>query len=67
MRTDTVILQEGIIALKEKLGLIDSEKFINLILREKFDYTVWQRSLWQDKTINKIHDEAEKYYNEKNK
>ena len=67
MRTDTVILQEGIIALKEKLGLLDSEKFINLVLREIFDYTVWQRSLWQDKTTNQIHDEAEKYYNDNNK
>lgn len=65
-RTDTVILQEGILALKEKLGLIDSEKFINLVLREKFDYTVWQRNLWQNKSIKEIHDEAEKYYIENN-
>jgi len=50
--------------LKEKLGLLDSEKFINLVLREKFDYTVLQRSLWQDKSINDIHNEAEKYFNE---
>jgi len=62
MKTDTIILKEGIGALREKLGLLDSEKFINLVLREKFDYTEWQRTLWQDKTITQIHHEAEKYF-----
>ncbi len=66
MRTDTLILKDGIVALKDKLGLIDSEKFINLILREKFDYTEWQRTLWQDKNIKEIHNEAEKYFLENN-
>jgi hypothetical protein len=32
-------------ALREKLGKVDSERFIMLILREPFDYTEWRVSL----------------------
>lgn len=66
MKTDTIVLKEGIGALKDKLGLLDSERFINLVLREKFDYTEWQRTLWKDKSITDIHNEAEKYFLENN-
>lgn len=38
-KSNTLILHEGMNALKDKLGLVDSEKFITLILRENFDYT----------------------------
>lgn len=42
-KSNTLILHEGMNALKDKLGLVDSEKFITLILRENFDYTEWQK------------------------
>ena len=66
MKADAIVLKEGIAALKDKLGLIDSERFINLVLRDRFDYTAWQRNLWQDKAIADIHNEAEKYFLENN-
>lgn len=49
MKPDTLILHEGMIALKQQLGIIDTEKFISLILKEKFDYTEWQKELWNKK------------------
>ena len=36
------------------LGEVQAEKFISLILREPFDYTVWQRKLWDDKSVAEI-------------
>ena len=45
MRTDSVVRTEGMTALLEKLGIIDAERFIALILREPFDYTVWREGL----------------------
>ncbi len=35
-KTDTMILHEGMNALKDKLGIIDSEKFISILLKKKF-------------------------------
>ena len=45
MRTDSTIRVEGMNALRERLGKVDSERFIMLLLREPFDYTEWRRSL----------------------
>ena len=45
MRTDSVIKTDGMNALLEKLGKVDAEKFIMLLLREPFDYTEWRTSL----------------------
>jgi hypothetical protein len=59
MKSDSVILHDGIAALNNSLGLVDTEKFISIILREKFDYTQWQRTLWQGKSVDEIHREAQ--------
>jgi len=31
-----------------------AERFITLINREPFDYTEWQRNLWNDKSIEEL-------------
>lgn len=66
MRTDSVILDEGMNALREHLGFIETEKFISLILKESFDYTEWQKDLWKDKSVYDIHKAAEQLYLSKN-
>ena len=51
MRTDSVIRSEGMKALLDKLGKVDAERFVSLMLREPFDYTAWRSSL-QDENIS---------------
>ena len=64
MRTDTIIMYEGMKTLREKLDIVEAEKFICLILRENFDYTEWQRDLWTDKTVDEIFYAAKNYDDE---
>ena len=45
MRTDSIVRSEGMNALLAKLGKVDAERFVALILREPFDYTKWRASL----------------------
>lgn len=52
--TDTEIKLQGIEALINALGEVQAERFISLILREPFDYTVWQRKLWPEKSTEEI-------------
>jgi len=52
--TDTEIKIRGMEVLFAELGEIKTERFISLILREPFDYTKWQRSLWQHKSVEEI-------------
>ena len=55
MRTDNVLRLEAMNALILTLGAVDAERFICMIKRDTFDYTEWQRGLWQDKSIEEIH------------
>jgi hypothetical protein len=58
MKTDTEIRTTGLQLLIQGLGRVEAERFISLILREPFDYTKWQRDLWNDKTVQDLSTEA---------
>lgn len=51
MRTDREIRLSGIQVLVQALGAVDAERFVALINRERFDYTEWRRTQWQDETV----------------
>lgn len=38
------VLNNGMQCLIENMGIIGAEQFISAIIREKFDYTKWQRN-----------------------
>jgi hypothetical protein len=54
MITDTELKVQGLETLIKALGELNAERFITLLLREPFDYTKWQRSLWTDKSVEEI-------------
>ena len=61
MRADTVIRQEGMKAIFEKLNPVEGERFIYLLLSEPFDYTEWQRGLFDDMSLEELGQKAMKY------
>ena len=62
MITDTEVRVKGVKALTKSLGNVGAERFIALIQREPFDYTKWQRTLWEDQSIEEISKTAMKIY-----
>lgn len=60
MRTDAELRVHGFRALIDGLGAVEAERFISLILRESFDYTEWQKRLWDDKGVAEISHAAMK-------
>jgi hypothetical protein len=60
MITDTEVKVKGIKALMDSLGSVDAERFISLIQREPFDYTKWQRTLWEEQSVEEISRNAMK-------
>ncbi len=52
--TDTEIKTMGIEALITKLGEVEAGRFISLIIREPFDYTIRQRNLWENKSVEDL-------------
>lgn len=64
MITDTEIKVKGFKALMDSLGSVDAERFISLIQREPFDYTKWQRTLWEEQSVEEISSNAMKMIKE---
>jgi len=52
MQTDTTLKVEGMRILAENLGIVEAERFIALMLREPFDYTEWQRTLYKNVSLD---------------
>ena len=42
----------------EQMGIVEAEHFISAIIREKFDYTKWQRDYFDAKAPEEISGEA---------
>jgi hypothetical protein len=58
MSSDTVLKNEGMRILTEHLGLVEAERFISLMNREPFDYTEWQRDLFEGVTLENLLKDA---------
>jgi len=67
VNTETVLRQKGMRILAEKLGAVEAERFIALIIRESFDYTEWQNNLYNDMTIEQLCEKANNFWNETHK
>ena len=61
MISDIAIKQKGFEALKEKLGIVEVERFIMLINRENFDYTKWRKDLFEDMDLSELSNKADEF------
>ena len=65
MLTDVMIEKRGIDALIRELGNVDAERFINLAIKEPFNYTEWrQNNIHEDISIKDLSREAMNVENE---
>lgn len=53
------IYDEGIRLLTEHMGVLKTETFISVVLREQFDYTKWHRTLADNTTKEQFHEWAQ--------
>lgn len=65
MRVDTEIKTLGFEVLTQHLGLVDAERFITLIQREKFDYTTWRQRLFAGMSGEEISQRAMEFQKQK--
>ena len=55
MMTDTEIRIKGMEVLSKHLGLVEAERFVALIQRERFDYVKWRaKELGDDLSVEEI-------------
>ncbi len=64
MISDMEIMDLVISCLLEKLGAVETERFIAVINRERFDYTKWQRRKFDGMDPDEFHEAAVSYSKE---
>ena len=60
MKTEAEIRMKGMQALISALGLVEAERFLAAVSRDRFDYTEWRRTGLPDLTIEEISVAANK-------
>ncbi len=55
------IMDIGFACLVEKMGIVNAERFVAMIKRESFDYTIWRKEYFKDMDLNQIREEAAAY------
>lgn len=61
MNNTVDIINRGFECLVNGLGEIEAEEFISVISREKFDYTKWQRGLFERMSLEELNNAAAGY------
>ena len=54
MLTEPVLRHEGMKILKERLGLVEAERFIASMNRAPFDYTEWRRDMFEGMSVKEL-------------
>ena len=47
--------------LVDQVGPVEAERFVYVLNRENFDYTEWQRSLFEDETVDSLFDKIDAF------
>jgi len=55
---DSILEQNAVKCLIENFGVVDTERFISLMIKEPFDYTKWQRDIYNDKSTDELFEAA---------
>lgn len=61
MMTDSETKMRGLEILNQYMGIVQAERFIALIQRERFDYTKWRENLFNGMSGEEISKKAMEY------
>ena len=61
MNNSVEIMDRGFACLVEKLGVVNAERFIALIKRDSFDYTIWRKEYFKNMSLEELREEAVAY------
>ena len=52
--SDNELTMRGMNLLKEQFGPVDAERFVYILVKDRFDYTEWQRNLFAGETVRSL-------------
>ena len=63
--SDNELTMRGMNLLKEAFGPVDAERFVYVMTRDGFDYTEWQRNLFDGETVRSLGEKIKAFAAEK--
>ena len=63
--TDSELKAMGVDILFDKLGIVEAERFISILLRQPFDYTAWRQTAFGGESFQELYSHAAHEWNEK--
>ena len=61
MNSAIELMDTGFACLVEKLGVVDAERFVAMIKRDSFNYTLWRREYFDGMSLEQVSEEAALY------
>lgn len=61
MTNTAEIMNKGVNILLKNMGALETEQFISVIIRERFDYTKWQREFFENVSSDEFYNAAAEY------
>ncbi len=55
MKAEIEVKTQGMRALIHALGEVEAERFVSLVQREQFDYTLWRQKHLPDLPVQQLH------------
>ncbi|GMO57668.1 MAG: hypothetical protein Ta2A_03160 [Treponemataceae bacterium] len=62
MTAEMALRTKGMEVLINKLGKVEAERFVSIIIQDPFDYTEWQRDLFNNLSVRELSNLAMKEY-----
>lgn len=56
--TENELRGKGMEILRSHLGVVDSARFISILLREPFDYTAWRQTAFDGESLPDLYSKA---------
>ncbi len=55
---ERILEQSAMKCLIDNFGIVEAERFISIIIRNPFNYTEWQRGLYDNMTVEELFKKA---------
>jgi hypothetical protein len=63
MMNEAVLKQSAMRHLIDKFGVVETERFISLVIKEPIDYTEWRKDMYDNMSVRELSAKAMDYHN----
>jgi hypothetical protein len=62
MMNEAILKQSAMQHLIDKFGVVETERFISLVIKDPIDYTEWRKNMYGDMSVRELSAKAMAYH-----